>query len=232
MSGHMPPNQTPVIGRMQEDPYRSGPLTSLQGQAGNQGLHFPEFSSPPRTASASAAPAEPGPRFRAPAETRSADPTVESRRCLPAATRSAASPRSPTTTQTAVDGARAARCSAASTSTSPPPPARSTGRVSRCSRDRRRVAPRYSAPGPSCGPALSLPRRSLRHGHLLREAEGQAPHLRGGWRIRLGRFAGGGSRQRRRRSLNPLAVPGAGARGLNTSTTPKRSTRTRGYRWG
>ena len=59
MSGLMPPNQTPVIGRMQEDPYRSGPLTSLQGQAGNQGLHFPEFSSPPRTASASAAPAEP-----------------------------------------------------------------------------------------------------------------------------------------------------------------------------
>lgn len=63
MSGHMPPNQTPVVGRMQDDPYRSGPMTSLGGQGGSQGLRFPASSSHPAPApvvpSASAVPAEP-----------------------------------------------------------------------------------------------------------------------------------------------------------------------------
>ena len=63
MSGHMPPNQTPMTGRMQDDPYRSGPMTSLGGQGGSQGLRFPASSSHPAPApvvpSASAVPAEP-----------------------------------------------------------------------------------------------------------------------------------------------------------------------------
>ena len=214
MSGHMPPNQTPVIGRMQEDPYRSGPLTSLQGRAGNQGLHFPEFSSPPRTASASAAPAEPWsaiPRTR-----RDALGGPDSRvQAMPSRGDAfggvAALPDHDTNrggwgTRGAVFGGKYEHISTAS------------GAFDRTSTlndtaDRRRVAPRYSAPRPSsCGPALSLPSTIPPTRDIFSaKLKVKRRTLGGGWRQpRLGRFAGGGSRQRPRNyPVNPLAVPGA-----------------------